>query len=159
MKGEKLPMTSKSMRSFAGGLMVAAGVCGAVYFLNPSEATSTQTVEKISVDEMKNELTSKGYVIHTDKEWQDQLATVKADAANVKKETKEKIIYRTILSVSSGMTSIDVGKALQRTKIIKNGLEFSKEVEKRGLENDLRPGTYKIESGMTMEEMISTIFK
>ena len=57
------------------------------------------------------------------------------------------------------MTSIDVGRALQRAKVIKSGLEFSKEVEKRGLENNLRPGTYTVESGMTMEEIISFIFK
>src|SRR4051794_39036147 len=114
-------MTSKSMRSFAGGLIVAAGICGAVYFFGPSEATSTPTVEKLSADEMKSLLTSEGYVIHTKKEWQKQLATVKADGDNAKTGTKEKIIYRTNLSVSSGMTSIDVGRALQRTKIIKNG--------------------------------------
>lgn len=152
-------MNSKSMRSFAGGLIIAAGVCGAVYFFGPSEATSTQTVKKISVDEMKSALTSKGYVIHTEKEWQNQLDTVKADQANPIKETKTKVIYRTNLSVSSGMTSIDVGRALQRAKVIKSGLEFSKEVEKRGLENNLRPGTYTVESGMTMEEIISFIFK
>lgn len=152
-------MNSKSMRSFAGGLIIAAGVCGAVYFFGPSEATSTQTVKKISVDEMKSVLTSKGYVIHTEKEWQNQLDNGKADQANPIKETRAKVIYRTNLSVSSGMTSIDVGRALQRAKVIKSGLEFSKEVEKRGLENNLRPGTYTVESGMTMEEIISFIFK
>ena len=36
-------MKANSMRSFAGGLIVAAAVCGAVYFFGPSEATSTQT--------------------------------------------------------------------------------------------------------------------
>ena len=51
-------MTSKSMRSFAGGLIVAASICGAVYFSGPSEATSKQTVEKPSEDEMKSLLTS-----------------------------------------------------------------------------------------------------
>ena len=47
-------MTAKSMRSFAGGLIVAASVCGAVYFFVLSEATSSQTVSKPSVDEMKS---------------------------------------------------------------------------------------------------------
>ena len=30
-------MTAKSMRSFAEGLIVAASVCGAIYFFAPSE--------------------------------------------------------------------------------------------------------------------------
>ena len=36
---------------------------------------------------------------------------------------------------------------------------FYKEVENRGLENELRPGTFQIESGMSMDEIISIIFK
>ena len=47
-------MKANSMRSFAGGLIVAAAVCGAVYFLGPSEATSTQTANEPSVAEMKS---------------------------------------------------------------------------------------------------------
>ena len=56
------------------------------------------------------------------------------------------------------MTSIDVGKVLQKTKIIESGSDFSKEVEKRKLESELRPGTYKVESDMTMDEVIKAIF-
>lgn len=154
-------MTAKTMRSFAGGLIVAASVCGAVYFSNPSEATTTtsQTEVKPSETEMKSLLASKGYVIKTEEEWNKQLAAVKDTTVQTKEATKEKTIYRTVLSVSSGMTSIDVGKALQRARVIKNGFQFSKEVEKRGVENNLRPGTYVVESGMTVEEIISSIFK
>ena len=54
-------MTAKSMRSFAGGLIVAAGVCGAVYFFGPGETTSSQTADQPSVAEMKSLLTSEGY--------------------------------------------------------------------------------------------------
>lgn len=152
------------MRSFAGGLIVAAGVCGAVYFSGSGERTSSQTVEQPSVDEMKSLLTSEGYIIHTEKEWNDQLASLnktKVDNSKVSTQegTKDKIIYRTIVSVSKGMTSIDVGKALEKAKIIENGFKFSKEIEKRKLESDLRPGTYQVDSGMTMDEVIKAIFK
>jgi cell division protein YceG involved in septum cleavage len=149
-------MTSKSMRSFAAGLIVAAGVCGAAYFSGPSKATSKQTAEKPSEGEMKSLLTAEGYVVHTEKEWEEQLSAVKG---NSKEATKEKIIYRTMLSVSSGMTSIDVEKALKRAKIIDNRMDFFNAVEKRGLSNDLRPGIYEVESGMTIDEIIATIFK
>ncbi|MFB5281846.1 hypothetical protein [Peribacillus sp. Hz7] len=154
-------MTSKSMRSFAGGLLVATGLCGIVYFFGSTEAASTQTTEQLSKDEMKDLLSSEGYVVHTEKEWEEQLAEVKSskDKAETETETKEKIVYRTVLKVSKGMTSIDVGKALQRARIIKSGQVFFDEVEKSGVENNLRPGTYVVQSDMTTEEIISVIFK
>ncbi|MFH0067374.1 hypothetical protein [Peribacillus sp. NPDC056705] len=156
-------MTSKSMRSFAGGIVVAAGLCGAVYFFGPSEATGTS--EKLSEDEMKESLVSEGYVIHSEKEWEDQIAEAKsikdkveAEKENVKEPT-EKVIYRTVLRVSKGSTSIDVGKTLQKAKVIKNANDFSNEVEKKGKANGLRPGTYVVDSAMTTEKIISIIFK
>jgi antirestriction protein len=156
-------MTAKSMRSFAGGLIVAASVCGAIYFFSPSEATSTKTVSKPSVDEMKSELANQGYVIHTEEEWNETLAAEKAASDDVKnetkKESKEKIVYRTIISVTSGMTSVDVGRELVRAKIINSGIYFYKEVEKRGLSNSLRPGAYEIDSDMTRDEIIKTIYQ
>ncbi|MFJ7928235.1 hypothetical protein [Peribacillus sp. NPDC096448] len=156
-------MTSKSMRSFAGGLVVAAGLCGAVYFFGQGEATSTS--EKLSEDEMKESLASEGYVIHSEKEWEDQIAEAQSvkDKAEAEKETvkepTEKIIYRTVLTVSKGSTSIDVGKTLQKAKVIKNANEFSDAVEKKGKANGLRPGTYVVDSAMTTEKIISIIFK
>ncbi|MFJ7468295.1 hypothetical protein [Peribacillus frigoritolerans] len=156
-------MTSKSMRSFAGGLVVAAGLCGAVYFFGPGEATGTS--EKLSEDEMKESLASEGYVIHSEKEWEDQIAEAQSvkDKAEAEKETvkepTEKIIYRTVLTVSKGSTSIDVGKNLQKAKVIKNANEFSDTVEKKGKANGLRPGTYVVDSAMTTEKIISIIFK
>ncbi|MBS4195654.1 hypothetical protein [Lederbergia citri] len=165
-------MTYKSMRSFAGGLIVAASMCGAVYYFGPNEADNAQAVEKPSIDEMKSMLVSEGYVIHSEEEWHEQEAAVKAakDSAQEKEkpeekveekagEVKEKIIYRTMVTVTPGMTSIDVGKALERAKIIDSGMKFFNEVEKQGLSKDLRPGTFEVESGMTMKEIISIIFK
>lgn len=156
-------MTAKSIRSFAGGLIVAASVCGAVYFFGPDEKTSSQTSDPSSVAEMKSLLASEGYIIHTEEGWNEQMQALnEKEEAKLEKtdETKEKIVYRTIITVSKGMTSIDVGKALRKTQIIKiSGFEFSKEVEKRKLESDLRPGTYKVDSNMTMDEVIKAIFK
>lgn len=152
-------MTANSIRSFAGGIIVAASVCAAAYFFGPSEAASEQKIEKPSVNEMKKMLTSEGYVIHTEEEWREQLAAVAPPEDKEEVVTKETVIYHTMLSVSQGMTSIDVGQALERAKIIDSAMGFFNEVEKRGLSKDLRPGTYEIESGMTLDEIISTIFK
>ncbi|MBT2688518.1 hypothetical protein J7I93_10015 [Bacillus sp. ISL-47] len=166
-------MTANSLRSFAAGLLVAAVLTGGAYFFGASEAKSTQKPadktekvvkqEKLTDKEMIGLLSSKGYVINTEDEWSEQLAA--AAKVNEKteeksnKETGEKVVYRTILTVSMGMTSIDVGNALERANIIDSGIQFYKDVEKRGLANELRPGTFEVESGMTTDEIISVIFK
>ncbi|MEH7124981.1 hypothetical protein V7127_17285 [Bacillus sp. JJ1773] len=155
-------MTSKSMRSFAGGLVAAATLCGIVYFNSPTEVTTNNKVEKLSNEEMKDKLSSEGYVIYTEKEWKqlaDQADEEKATETEEDKGNKEnKVVYRTVLNVSSGMTSIDVGRSLERAKIIDHARTFSNEVEKRGLSNELRPGIYEVESGMNMDKILSVIF-
>lgn len=161
-------MTAKSIRSFSAGLIIATSLCGAAYFFGPSEKASTQSAEKLSEDEMKDLLTSKGYVIQTEEESQKQLASAnaakekaakeKADEEKAEDEKTQKVVYRTMLTVTSGMTSIDVGKALERAKIIDNAKVFTNEVEKRGVSTKLHLGTYEVESGMKMEEIITTLF-
>ncbi|MCC5802916.1 hypothetical protein H7H33_13975 [Rossellomorea vietnamensis] len=159
-------MTSNSLRSFAGGILIATSLIGAVYLFGPSEASSTEKeepaeVQKLSEDEMVKKLTSKGYVIHTEDQWNKQLKAMNEKQEEKASDKKDdgKVVYKTMLTVSTGMTSIDVGNALEQANIIKDGLDFYKEVEKRGLENELRPGTFDVESGMTTDEIISAIFK
>ncbi|MBB6446103.1 endolytic transglycosylase MltG [Bacillus benzoevorans] len=171
-------ITPAVLRSFAGGLIVAAGILGIVY-LSGGSGDGT-TVKKMSEEDMKTELAEKGYVIHTEKEWQQQedvVASAKADAekaakeaanakkANTKEKTEpaapaaeQKVVYKTVVNVSSGMTSIDVGRTLETAKIIPSALEFSQEVERRGLSGNLRPGIFEIESGMTTDQIIGIIF-
>jgi hypothetical protein len=166
-------MMKNSLRSFASGLLIATTLIGGVYLFGPSQVESTEktasdTAESkaLTEEEMMDRLSSKGYVIHTEEEWNKQVAAAaenqKAEAKPEQKQeesTEEEVVYRAILSVSMGMTSIDVGNALEKAKIIDNGMDFYKEVEKRGLENELRPGTFEFESGMSMDKIISTIFK
>ena len=63
-----------------------------------------------------------------------------------------------MLSVSSGMTSIHVGQALEQMKIISKASDFSNQVEARGLSNQLKPGIFEVKSGMTTDELIAIIF-
>ncbi|WP_077212979.1 hypothetical protein [Bacillus dakarensis] len=157
-------MTAKGMRSFAAGLIVAAGVLAAVYYSGPTEETKAQAPKSLTEEEMKTTLASSGYVILTEEELNEQLAAVeqkepKQEAVKEQKDQKEKVVYRTIINVASGMTSIDVGNALVQGKIIDNAKTFFNEVEKRGLSNELRPGTFELDSSMTMDEVIAIIFK
>ena len=143
-------MKAETMRNFAAGILVAAGILGAVYYLGPSKGTGT-------VEEMKSALASKGYVVHTQEEW-NKASGVKttdknSETATVEKKEKVKI------TVAEGMTSIDVGKALAQEKLIEKSRIFTDEVEKRGLSTKLRPGTYEVERGMTLDQIISSFFK
>ena len=97
--------------------------------------------------------------MQTEEEWNKKLAAVKPVTDNSKNKTEQKIVYRTMISVTSGMTSVDVGRALMQAKIINSGISFYKAVEKKGLSNSLRPGIYEIDSDMTRDEIITTIFK
>lgn len=169
-------MESKSIRSFAGGLIVAAIFLGSVYFMGADEVSGKDTKEApkqvtdSSVDDMVSKLIDEGYVVQTKEEWNKELSVAKEEAkankpkeeAEVnkpKEEAAENVVYRTVISVTTGMTSIDVGKALQQTNIIDSGFAFSQEVEKRGLSNQLKPGMFEVQSGMSIDEIISTIFK
>jgi hypothetical protein len=164
-------ITPAVLRSFAGGLIVAAGIIGIVYLSGGSgEGT---TVKKMSEKEMKTELAEKGYMIHTEEEWNQQVAAIdRADAKAdkpAKNETEapteptapveeETAVYKTIVNVSSGMTSIDVGRTLETAKIIPSAFEFSQEVERRGLSNKLKPGVFEIESNMNIDQILAVIF-
>lgn len=149
------------MRSFAAGLIVAAGVLAAVYYSGPTEETKAQAPKSLTEEEMKTALASSGYVILTEEELNEQLAAVekKVPKQEPAKEQQEKVVYRTIINVATGMTSIDVGNALVQGKIIDNAKTFFNEVEKRGLSSELRPGTFELDSNMTMDEVIAIIFK
>lgn len=159
-------MTSNSMRSFAFGILIAAGVCGLVYFTGPNEASGNkesetkEVVETASSEEMKKSLEAEGYIIHTAEEWNNVVSSSQEKEDEEKQmPNDEKVIYRTMISVSSGMTSIDVGNILKQTEIIDDSFAFSKEVENRGLSSALKPGIYEVNSKMTLDEIISTIFK
>jgi cell division protein YceG involved in septum cleavage len=159
-------MTSNSIRSFAFGILIAAGVCGLVYFTAPNEANSNKesetkkVVETASPEEMKKSLEDQGYIIHTSEEWNNIVSNSPEKEEDVQPTlADEKVIYRTMISVSSGMTSIDIGDILEQTEMVDDSFAFSKEVENRGLSSRLKPGIYEVNSEMSVDELIAAIFK
>ncbi|GAE24392.1 hypothetical protein JCM9140_310 [Halalkalibacter wakoensis JCM 9140] len=167
-------MKANSMQSFAGGLLVAAAVCGGVYYFGEKDVAPIQAKEKPATEEMITDLLAENYHVYAEEEWQDILESVAQEAyddavANMEpveseqqeQQTEENIVYHTklILTVSTGMTSIDVGNALVKADMIENSMSFFNEVERRGVANSLRPGTFEITSEMTLDQIITTIFK
>ena len=163
-KGEMNQMNPNTLRSVAAGLLIATGVCGAVYFFGSTEETNSKQQEKMSSEEMKDILTTEGYVVLTEDELNNKIADAEANVSkniltNQQNQQSETVVYRTMITVTSGMTSIDVGNALTSAKIIPNRKAFTDAVEAKGLVQNLRPGTFEVQSDMTLDEVIATIYK
>ncbi|MFS0823455.1 hypothetical protein [Bacillus sp. 1P02SD] len=173
-------MTAKTLTSFASGLLLAAVVCAVVYFFGPTQATTTKAGEKPTVEELKSLLTEEGYVVHTEEEWNQAIAEAKNPVEKAQEQPKEEVkeevkeepkeqpkeepaepeVKKTVITVSEGMTSYEVGKALISAQIISgDAWDFANLVEKKGVAKYLKLGTFEINSNMTTDEIISTIFK
>ncbi|WHY75395.1 aminodeoxychorismate lyase [Neobacillus sp. WH10] len=157
------------LSSFAAGILISTTICGAVYFADKSDApkasaktSENRTTEKITEKEMKNKLEKKGYVIQTKDEYDKVMKDAKASAekqASPDDNKPAKTVTKVIVNVSDGMTSIDVGRTLVQANLVQDAFAFSKDIEQKGLENKLRPGVYVVDSEMTLDQVISTIFK
>ncbi|MCM3115678.1 endolytic transglycosylase MltG [Neobacillus sp. MER 74] len=158
--------------SFAAGILLATTICGAVYFSEDPVVTKAtakpakteqKTVAQPTETEMKDKLLAAGYVVQPKAEYDKTLEAAKkaasASTASTATNGTQKIAYRSVISVTQGMTSIDVGKMLVKAKIVPDAFKFSKDVEKKGVEKNLRPGTFVVDTEMTYDQIIATIFK
>lgn len=153
-------MKAKLIRSFAVGLLLATVVSGSVYFLSSNGSSKGD----LSTEEMKTLLTEDGYKVLTEVELAEQLAAAQIEAEKSQEQTAtenttEKVVYRTMITVTSGMTSIDLGDALVSAKVIESRQQFVDLVEQKGLVQELRPGTFEVQSDMTLDQVIATIYR
>ena len=165
MKGEKLPMRINLLSSFAAGILLTTSICSVVYLTNDHGSTKTKETDKTitvqpSVKEMEKKLVAKGYIVQKKADYDKNLKAAK-DAKTKQAATENDKPSKTVVTVNvtEGMTSIDVGKMLVPSKIVSDAFEFSQIIEERGLSNKLRPGTYVVDSEMTFNQVLSTIFK
>ncbi|MBD8005076.1 aminodeoxychorismate lyase [Bacillus norwichensis] len=165
-------MKFNPLASFAAGVLLATTVSSAAYFSVKGEASKApaKTTEKVEIKESKpseaemiTDLESSGYIVQTAEEYNKNLKEAKAIAEKEEKPAKEKdkkeVVYRVVINVTDGMTSIDVGRMLVKSKIVDDAFKFSKAVEKKKVENKLRPGSYEVDSDMSQDEVIKAIFK
>lgn len=165
-----MQMKFNLLSSFAAGMLITTTICGAIYLTGKNDVAKTTTKPavttvtkkvQLTADEMKKQLQATGYIVQTkaenDKQVQDAKASVqeKATAATPASNT----VTRVVVNVSDGMTSIDVGRTLVRANLVKNAFEFSKDIERKGLENKLKPGVYVVDSKMTYDQVVAAIFK
>ncbi|ALC91710.1 aminodeoxychorismate lyase [Bacillus sp. FJAT-18017] len=155
------------LSSFAAGMFLTTAICAVVYFTvdTPKASSKTENVEKVELSEgeMKGELETKGYVVQTQEEYDKTINDAKAAAQKQTKPAEApsnaKPVTKVVINVSDGMTSINVGRALEQAGIVKDAFAFSKDIEKKGLMKKLRPGVYMVDSSMTYDQVISTIFR
>jgi hypothetical protein len=150
------------LSSFAAGILIATTICGVAYF---TDDTATQKVSanssgkgQLTAAQMKEELESAGYVVQTKEELEKTLQAAKGIETKPA-ESEEKPVTQVVVNVADGMTSIDVANVLVQASLIPDAFTFTQDIEARGLQNALRPGSYTVNSGMSYDEIIGTIFK
>lgn len=154
------------LTSFTAGILIATTITGAVYFSDNSEkatakTSSSQAAEKVQLSEkeMKEKLEAAGFVVQTKDEYdKNQKGAKESGKEQTASEEDKKPVTQVIVNVADGMTSIDVGNQLAQAQLIPDAFQFSKDVEARGLQNKLRPGTYNVDSGMSYDQLITAIF-
>jgi len=158
------------LSSFAAGILITTTIVGTVYFTGNSDVSKasspiseprkTVKVQPTEI-EMKSQLETKGYVIQTKAEYDKTMIAAKTPAQKAvpEKTTSAKAVTKVVVNVTDGMTSIDIGKMLVTAKIVPNAFDFSKKVEQKKVENKLRPGVFAVDSGMSVDQVIGTIFK
>ncbi|WP_054712108.1 hypothetical protein [Bacillus sp. JCM 19041] len=163
-------MTPKTMRSFATGLLVAGGALGIVYYTSDTKPANSAEQTELTIEDMHELLTEAGFVVQEQEEWNQmerdlEEALAAAESANDSDDEgnnddeEERVVYRTILHVVAGMTSIDVGNMLEEAGIVDSGYDFYEEVDNRGLSNELRPQvTGELTSEMSLGEVVDAFF-
>ncbi|WP_421379852.1 hypothetical protein ACOJQI_16445 [Bacillus salacetis] len=151
-------MNKQSTRAFAAGIFLSAVILVIFSYFN-----------KINKDPVKL-LNEEGYIILTEEEETKR----KEELSNLKKQVKElsetnaedqeKEIEKNngaagseiSLTVSPGMTPIEIAEELESSGIIRNASDLNSYLVNSGLANKIQIGEYKLHSEMTLEE-ISTL--
>jgi hypothetical protein len=165
MKGEKQQMKVNLLSSFAAGVLLTTTICSAVYYSSNHNSSKNAVKVQLTETEMKDKLVAAGYVVVDKKVKPETKKTATTKTTESKPvetkpaETKPAVTQVTV-NVSPGMTSIDVGQVLANAKLISvTPFQFSKEIEKRQMEKLLKPGSFTVNSDMSYDEIIDTIFK
>jgi hypothetical protein len=159
------------LSSFTAGILLTTTICGAVYFADKDDVpiVSAKTSERttavevqLSEKEMVEKLVAKGYSVLPKADYEKNLAAAKASGTKEKPpedKTPETTKTQVVLNIGNGMTSGDVGYMLRDAGMIEDAYAFSTDIEKRGLQNKLRQGVFNIDSEMSIDQVISIIFK
>jgi hypothetical protein len=151
------------LSSFAAGILLATTICGVVYLTDDTtvEKATAKSSDKVQLtaSQMKEKLESDGYVVQTKEELEKTLQAAKnTETKPADSKEQEKAVTQVVVNVADGMTSIDVANVLFQAKLIPDAFKFTQDIEARGLQNALRPGSFTVNSEMSYDQIIGTIF-
>jgi hypothetical protein len=151
------------LSSFAAGILLATTICGVVYLTDDTtvEKATAKSSDKVQLtaSQMKEKLESDGYVVQTKEELEKTLLAAKnTETKPADSKEQEKAVTQVVVNVADGMTSIDVANVLFQAKLIPDAFKFTQDIEARGLQNALRPGSFTVNSQMSYDQIIGTIF-
>jgi hypothetical protein len=156
-------MRTNLLSSFAAGILLATTICGVVYLTDDTtvEKATAKSSDKVQLtaSQMKEKLESDGYVVQTKEELEKTLQAAKnTEKKPADSKEQEKAVTQVVVNVADGMTSIDVANVLFQAKLIPDAFKFTQDIEARGLQNALRPGSFTVNSEMSYDQIIGTIF-
>ncbi|GBF11631.1 hypothetical protein [Tepidibacillus sp. HK-1] len=123
------------------------------WFVKPPSETPTPTpaelIKNISIEELKQLITEKGYVIYKPEE----IEALKEENKETDSKTPEKVQF----VIQKGMTSYKVADLLVSSNIIKDKQQFLNILSQYGLMKNIQIGNYTYHSDMTLDDLISLI--
>ncbi|WP_113927547.1 endolytic transglycosylase MltG [Bacillus sp. P14.5] len=152
-------MNKQNTRAFAAGLLLSAILLIIFSYTNKDQAESMDTLEE------------QGYVILTEEEAENQREEIGnlEDKVKTLTENKEEAEQETdtvteerseiTLTVSTGMTPIEISTELESKGIIKNASDFNSYLVKSGRADRIQIGDYQLHSEMTLEEISTLLTK
>ncbi|WP_203361746.1 endolytic transglycosylase MltG [Bacillus sp. REN10] len=150
-------MDKQTTRAFAAGLFTAS--LALLFYLQ------TTAMPKTTDKAMIKSLQEKNYVILSKQEFEQQTTKMdqlqkKIDTLSKPKKTKENRASKKenskpyyTLKITPGMTSSDIGEALEKAGMIKSAEEFNTFLTNNDYAKKIQVGEYKIYSSMSMKQL------
>ncbi|WP_377891295.1 endolytic transglycosylase MltG [Alkalihalobacillus sp. R86527] len=158
-------MSKQEAKGIAVGLLVAAVLLGAYYFMFSNVLAEDS---KKSTDELiEEQLNEKNMVMVKKEEYEslqdslkklESMQTAKEPADDKKDAEEEKPKLKKVdFTIKEGMTSQEVAQSLESHKLVKSADEFIDVLRKKGKETAIQPGDHELNTEMTPAEIITEI--
>ncbi|TYR82406.1 endolytic transglycosylase MltG [Priestia megaterium] len=140
-------MNNITIRAFSIGLLTATSILGAVYYAQENKKSAVD--ESISEKDVIAYAQENNYVLISQKDYSKLKNTKQTDHAPSPREVT--------ISITQGMTSIDIANVLLKHGIIKDTKEFDKLVKQEKLSTQFQVGTYTLTPTMSLKQIVKTL--
>ncbi|WP_350019621.1 endolytic transglycosylase MltG [Priestia flexa] len=142
-------MNSLTIRGFAIGILTATSILAVVYVIQENNAASL----KISAADLRAYAKDHEYILIKEKEYKDSLKPDFEKQENIPKTNEVSI------SITAGMSSLDIANTLVNNHVINSTDEFEDLVAQKNASTKFQVGTYTLTSNMSLEQIVNTLTK